>query len=260
MSSTSVSTISTNLSRSLSPDRGPQAHTGQSQHLANIDVERKRGRSSSASTSYDSDSSPRRHRRNRSEDRGGMYRGTGNLSSREVQRKKRYDRQWSRDQPKSKNRQRQRSITNSSDSSMDRKRSSRPSGGDYRSKRRRHSSRSPGDRGRDRDANSTRGSRRTRSPSEGRDRSQVMRNRKSMTPGILSKQSHEVRHRDHRPSFNGGQSYSKDNDRYGSSATDRRDDIRGNRPPPNAPPPRKERSLSPFSKRLALTQAMNMGR
>lgn len=27
-----------------------------------------------------------------------------------------------------------------------------------------------------------------------------------------------------------------------------------------APPPRRERSLSPYSKRIALTQAMNMGR
>ena len=55
------------------------------------------------------------------------------------------------------------------------------------------------------------------------------------------------------------QSYSNDNDRYGSSARDRKENIRGTRLPPNALPQRKERSLSPFSKRLKLTQAMNMG-
>jgi len=87
-----------------------------------------------------------------------------------------------------------------------------------------------------------------------------MRNRKSMTPGLPSKQNGEFRRHEHRPSFDHNQSYSKDNDRYGGSTRDRRDDIRDNRPPPHAPPPRSERSLSPFSKRLALTQAMNMGR
>ena len=53
--------------------------------------------------------------------------------------------------------------------------------------------------------------------------------------------------------------FSDDNDRYDSSfrASEFKDPRSGGTRPP--PPPRKERSLSPFSKRVALTQAMNMG-
>ena len=82
----------------------------------------------------------------------------------------------------------------------------------------------------------------------------MARNRNSMTPGVIN--SNHDRH-------NGGRSqhardrerrHSNDNERYG---------CRDEKPAQHAPPPppiRKERSLSPFSKRLALTQAMNMGR
>ena len=84
------------------------------------------------------------------------------------------------------------------------------------------------------------------------DRSKVARNRNSITPGISSNHDrHSARSqhaRDHE------RRYSNDNERYG-----RRDEKPAQRPPP-PPPIRKERSLSPFSKRLALTQAMNMGR
>ena len=81
-----------------------------------------------------------------------------------------------------------------------------------------------------------------------------------MTPGISSKRSGEFRRYEHQPSSDHNESYSKDNDRYGSSARDHRDDSKGTALFQQAPIPRKERSLSPFSKRLALTQAMNMGR
>lgn len=80
-----------------------------------------------------------------------------------------------------------------------------------------------------------------------------------MTPG-LPRQDDGYSRPDYRPPIDRGDSYSKDNDRYGSSARDRKENIRGTRPQPNAPPQRKDRSLSPFSKRLALTQAMNIGR
>lgn len=81
-----------------------------------------------------------------------------------------------------------------------------------------------------------------------------------MTPGIPPRQAEESRGQNHRPSIDRGHRYAKDNDRYGGSARDQDENVRPTRPPPSAPPPRKERSLSPFSKRLLLTQAMNMGR
>ena len=154
---------------------------------------------------------------------------------------------------------RSRSTSYTSESSFERRRR-RDSHREDRSKRRRRSSRSPNDRGRDRESFGTRGSRRTRSPSDSRDRSQLNKHRKSMTPGLPSRQIDGPRRREHRSSFTASDDYSKDNDRYGGSARDRTENVRPIRPPPNATPFSRERSLSPFSKRLALTQAMNMGR
>ena len=56
-----------------------------------------------------------------------------------------------------------------------------------------------------------------------------------------------------------GRRRSDDNERYGSNF--RRDDSLERMKLAAKPPPleKRERSLSPFSKRLALTQAMNMG-
>jgi hypothetical protein len=55
--------------------------------------------------------------------------------------------------------------------------------------------------------------------------------------------------------------YAEDDGRYGSSYRDRGRSDRDEPPGQTRfPPVRKERSLSPFSKRLALTQAMNSGR
>lgn len=232
-STNSVSTISTNLSRSPSPKRAGDDHTGHSQLLSHLEVDRKRRRSRSSSMSYTSDSSHggRQKNRPRKQAQHQGHRGTGGQQRRHA---------------------RPRSMSYVADSSPEDNRP-RPLHSQDRSKRRRHSSRSPFDRGRD--SFSNRGSRRTRSRSESRDRSQVMRNRKSMTPG-LSRQDDG-----HRPTIDRGKSYySRDNDRYGSSTRDQKENIRGTRPPADAPPPRKERSLSPFSKRLALTQAMNLGR
>ena len=244
-SSNSVSTISTNLSDSSSPKLAGLRHTGQSQVFSNLEVDRKRRRSRSSSISYTSESSHGRRRR----DRPGDLSGDAYDSKEPSERRQRA-------------RTRSRSTSYDSHSSLDRRRRRSPKS-ETRQKRRRHSSRSPMDRGRDRDVNSNRGSRRTRSPSESRNRSEVVRNRKSMTPGFpaiqSSRQDKRSQWTEHHPNVDRRQSYSNDNDRYGSSARDRNQGVRGSRPPPNAAPQRKDRSLSPFSKRLKLTQAMNMG-
>lgn len=86
------------------------------------------------------------------------------------------------------------------------------------------------------------------------DKSRIARERRSLTPAMATQ----------------GRGHPKD--RHGSPGERRRlprDHGRGrhaerreadDRNSHQAPPPQKERSLSPFSKRLALTQAMNMGR
>ena len=251
-SSNSVSTISTNISRSSSPKLAGLRHTGQSQVFSNLEVDRKRrrSRSRSSSISYTSDSSHSRRRKVRSQGTDGdgyKRKGPGERVAR-------------REHTGSRSRSRSRSYSSKSSTDKKRKKSSHS---ETRVKRRRHSSRSPVDRGRDRDFNSNRGSRRTRSPSDSRDRSEVIRNRKSMTPGLPARQSARLengsRWPEHHSNSDRRQSYSNDNDRYGSSARDRTENIRGTRPPPNALPQKKERSLSPFSKRLKITQAMNMG-
>ena len=252
-SSNSVSTISTNLSRSPSPNIAGLHHTGQSQIFSNLEVHRKRRRTRSSSLSYTSSSSHSRRRQGRSREIG-VDEYDGNEPSERVARRPRGHERRQRERTRS------RSISYDSTSSMDR-RGKKSSHSETRRKRRRHSSRSPVDRGRDRDFNSNRGSRRTRSLSESRNRSKVIRNRKSMTPGLpaIQRQDNGPQRSEHHPNVGRRQSFLNDNDRYGSSARDRMEDITGSRAPLNSVPQRKERSLSPFSKRLKLTQAMNMG-
>ena len=252
-SSNSVSTISTNLSRSSSPNLAGLRPTGQSQVFSNLEVGRKRRRSRSSSISYTSDSSHGRRRKDRPREKGidgwdrkkpGEFDPGRQLNPEHRQRGYRGSRSMSYD----------------SHSSADKK-WRKSSHTETRGKRRRHSSRSPVDRGRDRDFNSNRGSRRTRSPSESRDRSEVIRNRMSMTPGLPTRRESEQDNDSRWPDkVDRRQSYSNDNDRYGSSARNQDENIRDTRPPPNVLHQRKERSLSPFSKRLKMTQAMNMGR
>ena len=234
-SSYSVSTISTVLSHSPSPDRAGHTHTGQSQMLSNLGIDRKRRRSCNASMSYSSDSS-RDNRRS---------------SRRDQVRNNRRDDMGERKRMHS----RHRSASNDSDASIGE--SCRKFSLDTdRSKRRRHSSRSPIDRGRDRDVCSKRGGRRTHSPAESRDRGEVVRNRKSMTPNLS--RPDDIFRRQHNPRTDHSKIYSRGYDRYGGSARDQ-DGIKNDHQQVETRPPRSERSLSPFSKRLALTQAMNMG-
>lgn len=98
-----------------------------------------------------------------------------------------------------------------------------------RNTRRKRQEHSPPERGRKRDSSPTRGSHRYQSQSQSQGRSRIVRERRSMTPNT------QQRRRSPHPSDRAAQ--------------------RGE--PHRAP---RDRSLSPFSKRLALTQAMNLGR
>lgn len=170
---------------------------------------------------------------------------------------------------KRRRRSRSSSLSHTSESSFEKKDRRRTEESD-RNTRRRRSSVSPEMRGRDVDYARKR---RTRSRSSRRDRSQAARNRNSMTPAPPpnSDKAHASEQyrssRDEASMRHRGQRYSNDNDRYGSSFRNQGQPTRHNRLPTrdepsdqNPPFTRKERSLSPFSKRLALTQAMNMGR
>ncbi|KAJ9273447.1 hypothetical protein DTO212C5_521 [Paecilomyces variotii] len=103
---------------------------------------------------------------------------------------------------------------------------------------------SPEERGRKHEV-SSRGRRRDRSRSDSLDKSRIAKGRRSLTPEDLPVPVHERERRPPRPRSPRG--------RYGG------ENGRQRREAP-APAPPRERSLSPFSKRLALTQAMNMGR
>lgn len=247
LSYSSVSTISTNKSRSLSPEVGGQGYTGQSQSMSGLEMTGRHRRSPSSSMSYDSGAGTR----------GGLH-----------EPKPPALREQNGNQRRSPRRARRpRSVSYTSSSSHDKpQRRQSPSRDGRGGKRRRRASKSPEDRGRERDsAAPRRSSRRTHSPSSSRNRSEVTRHRKSMTPGVPSKFSDSAP-RPPEPSSHGGAggrrttSYENDHDRYGGSLRVGREDGRreNNRPPPSRR--NKERSLSPFSKRLALTQAMNMGR
>jgi len=147
-------------------------------------------------------------------------------------------------------------------SSRDRKRRHRPSSSlsysssnrslprkerdDHRRRRRRTIS--PESRGR---PNSQRGSRRSRSHSESIDKSRIARERRSMTPHIIDQEPRRSDHIDSRMDRHGF-------DRGGKGDTSTHSGNAQQFAPSR--PVRKERSLSPYSRRLALTQSMNMVR
>ena len=257
----SVSTISTNKSRSASLDDTARGVTGQSQLMSGLELSGKRRRSRSSSMSYTSESDHAKKRTNRS-----RYQSKGNLSPALSDHQ---DHAYPRDRNGTKKHlgrsmRRSRSLSLTSDGSYNRRprrRSlSRDGGEGGGGKRRRRASRSPDDRGRERDSEGPRRiNRRTYSPSESRDRSEVTRHRKSMTPGYSSKLD-GVSRRD--TSYGKRNSYDGDHDRYGGSVRTSTETFRkGNRRSENVlPPQRRERSKSPYSKRLELTQAMNTGR
>ncbi|KKZ68747.1 hypothetical protein EMCG_05656 [[Emmonsia] crescens] len=144
-----------------------------------------------------------------------------------------------------------------SSSSVERK-ATTTSKGKERNTRQRRRSHSPIERGRRNDSG-RRGSWRNRSRSQSMDRSSIAKQRRSLTPDVLDRNSqHTDRGRARRPrSPEGFQEMPRSPTRARGGHEARYDKGRG---VPQNPPPRKERSLSPFSKRLALTQAMNMDR
>ena len=133
-----------------------------------------------------------------------------------------------------------------------------------RNTRRRRSSISPDVRGREMSHDSRRGSRRSRSRSHSMDRSRIARNRQSITPGIAAERTVASRFRqnehDRAVLRERARRDSNDNDRYGGSHRDTGSSTKYARPVEIPAPPPRERSLSPFSKRRALTQAINAGR
>ena len=253
----SVSTISTNKSRSVSPGLVGRALTGQSQLMSGLELTGKRRRSRSSSMSYASDREYAKNDMNGSKHRRSRRSSSASFDKRDSEALRERNGNRKRN-PYS--RRRSRSLTYSSDSSYDRRRRKRSPIKDGGAKRRRRASRSPSDRGRERDFDGPRrSSRRTYSPSESRDRSEVTRHRKSMTPAYPSKSDGAPKGD---TSYGQRTSYEEDHDRYGGSSRIRDESFhKHNRASEIRPTPqRKERSLSPFSKRLALTQAMNMGR
>lgn len=115
-----------------------------------------------------------------------------------------------------------------------------------RNTRRRHKTISPECRGRSNSQRRRRRSR-TRSRSHGMERSRIARERYSMTPQREEPERGRCR----------GSTKQGEGDINSSQANRQDRGMTGIRPEPLV---RKERSLSPYSKRLALTQAMNLGR
>lgn len=264
-SSLSVSTVSTDLSRSRRPStkgRQPKLRELPLSSIQNRENRRnpKRRRSSTRSSmSSSSGSSFSKQCRSRSrEPRRNIRRRRASRSPGSRGRDRHDSRRASINPIGSSRKLRQNSSYSSSSCSLDSSSERRLRGGSRIEKfsMGRHSSVSPDPRGRDRNFQGKRSNRRSRSHSYSRDRSQVARNRQSMTPsapqrngGPKIRKSLDANNRNRR--------YSNDNDRYGGSL---RGADRGIPRTSHFPQPRKkERSLSPFSKRVALTQAMNTG-
>ena len=196
---------------------------------------------STISTNLSRSRSPKHRRRYDSADsqERPLQRARSSSPSVSKQRKRRYSEKSSR-------------YSYSSGSSVERRSSHIREWKNERNIRRRRRESSPDERGRRHDDSPRRGSWRGRSQSQSRDRSRIMRGRRSLPP--------EVQRNTTDPQRSVQSSY-----RRLENTVDRRSEhqernraghIRGN--PPASP--QRERSLSPFSKRLALTRAMNTGR
>ena len=224
--SSSISTIST--SRSSSPFSPQNAHTGQTQSMAELHPSRKRRRSSS-SMSYTSLSSrdERRAPGHSERSKGAKLKRAGSTSGWREHSSNR------RSPPRSSHREAQ----NASARNIERE------------KRRKHASRSPVDRGRHRDIDSPR--RWRRSSTASRDRSEIARHREYRPSNSISE---PFRRRQGPPN---GHSHDPE-DRGGYSSSQRRYPNQ-RLASPQGTHKQRDRSLSPFSKRLAMTQAMNSG-
>lgn len=260
-SSSSVSTVSTDNSRSRRPsakDRKPKLRElplSSIQHRENRGNPKRRRSSTHSSTSYSSEISFKKHYRNRSrEPRRNIRRRRASRSPGSRGRNRHDSRRAIINATDRDRNMRQNSSSSSSSRSPDSSSERRPRGGSRIEKfsSGRRSSVSPDPRGRDRNFQGKRSNRRSRSHSYSRDRSQVARNRQSMTPSAPPQWKGVSNIRKLSDANTRNRRYSNDNDRYGGS-------LKGPRTSHFPQPRKKERSLSPFSKRVALTQAMNTG-
>lgn len=256
---TSVSTISTDMSRSPSSER-ERRHMATRTPQASKTAEHSRRKSSRRSSSGNSISPYHRDRaktpNNNDEDIGLKQQAYRSNSRR---RGRGSDREMPNANPElshKRMRPSSSSTSHSTGSSYSSRRRRQPIK-DNRRTRARRSSMSPDVRGRDRWSRAPRTSRRSRSRTTSMDRSRIARERRSMTPGHTSPWDKDKRRGD---GLYGAGHLSKyaDHDRYGSNSRGGDNEPRKYAKP--VPPARKERSLSPFSKRIALTQAMNMGK
>ncbi|KAL9011797.1 MAG: hypothetical protein Q9173_003387 [Seirophora scorigena] len=260
-SSTSVSTISTNMSRSPSPKENEGHETSPSQKpLRYYDINKSRR----ISLSYSSDSSYEKGRtrapRVRNQDSGARpVADSPSATAREA-----VQGNLTKDPSAGSRRKRRRSRSSSmsyTSGSSDSDRARYRSLYDNRHTRPRRSSVSPDVRGREMCSRAPRSKRRTRSRSNSMDQSRIARERR---PDHGQRPESARLSMDRPVDGKGDRRRPNENNRYGNSFRNKDHGDRG-RPVPVPVPvpvssPRKERSLSPFSKRLALTQAMNMGR
>lgn len=261
-SSSSVSTVSTDISRSRRPsarDRKPKLRElplSSIQNRENRGNPKRRRSSTRSSMSYSSEGSFRKHCRNLSREPRRNIRRRRASRSPDSRGRNRHDSRRALINATDRARKLREDSSYSSSGSPDSSSERRPRGGSRIEKfsSGRHSSVSPDPRGRDQNFQGKRSNRRSRSHSYSRDRSQVARNRQSMTPSAPPQRngSSYVRKLSDANTRNRRQRYSNDNDRYGGS-------LKGPRTSHFSQSRRKERSLSPFSKRVALTQAMNTG-
>lgn len=260
-SSSSVSTVSTENSRSRRPsakDKKPKLSElplSSIQNRENRGNPKRRRSSTRSSMSYSSEASFRKHCRNRSrEPRRNIRRRRASRSPGSRGRNRHDSRKSLVNATDRARKLRQDSSYSSSSRSPDSSSERRPRGGSRIEKFSSgcHSSVSPDPRGRDQNFQGKRSNRRSRSYSYSRDRSQVARNRRSMTPSAPPQRNGGSYIRKLSDANTRNRRYSNNNDRYGGS-------LKGPRTSQFSQPRRKERSLSPFSKRVALTQAMNTG-
>ncbi|KAL8804231.1 MAG: hypothetical protein Q9182_002685 [Xanthomendoza sp. 2 TL-2023] len=254
-SSSSVTTISTNLSRSPSPMPAQNHRTFNVHHPEKAARHHEKTIPCHGSMSDSPDPFYKRDRSTTSNGKGqgsqpglGQAGGAGGVQN---------------DRPRpgmimDATRKRRRSRSSSTSSTSDSSHSGRPRSrciDEARRIRPRRSRVIPDIRGRDRWSRASRSSR-----SSSMDRSQIARGRRSMTPVQASREERiemvERRREDQETTFG----FRSDNDRYGNSFRDKEFKYRKPPRPRPASLSRKERSLSPFSKRIALTQAMSMGR
>ncbi|KAL9602267.1 MAG: hypothetical protein Q9219_001992 [cf. Caloplaca sp. 3 TL-2023] len=259
-SSVSVSTISTTMSRAPSRERDmhPISVRSRGTRKSSRDGGRRVLRERSMSYTSNSSSSQSRTRALRAKDRNPRLRKP--VHSPKLGDRGRSSNRRPSNAVSSSSRKRRRSRSSSMSYMSDSSYAGRQSTGvlgENRRTRARRSSTSPDFRGRDR---RSRAPQSNRSRSNSMDRSRIARERRSMTPERASRRYGDREAR-LRPGVEGGQSrFLNGESHYKSTSRGKEHELYRAAKPRPVSPPRRERSLSPFSKRLALTQAMNMHR